>query len=460
MVSEGRAAPRPHGCSVLAHTRSDDAGDPQPDAPEGARRSSAHDSRPMQSHSTDRGTAKAPEPAALRPAPTDRDCWVPSDDLDWSARNCMGSRRPADQPAAPASLSHPLCILDRGPTLDERGHVEGEIPMQVSTAFDRLQTAVNASPDQLATARERRDKFTEAFASEGDTTGSFLSGSLARRTMIDPIHDVDFVVLYEASEHPDWGGPGSSAEDALSYVGGRVNRLLGSTNGTVAKLVRLARVRNHVVKCFVDDPDDDDPFHVDLLPAIRQDNGRLLIPEKLSMNWIEADPEDLIERVAKRQTAWDQFVPMVRLLKRWNRDVAKTEMKSLTTEVLAYSCIPDWYTTDDTDYRPDALSAFFTAAVVAIDEPICDPAGICGEIQPDLDTGAVKRVLQDASDAAYLALAAQRRGDDHPAICQWRKVFGDLMPAPPEGCGKPATGVGAAATAAVTPRLIRNTPQG
>lgn len=329
--------------------------------------------------------------------------------------------------------------------------------MQVGTAFDRLQTAVNANPDDLAIARERRDLFAKAFDSEADTTESFLSGSLARRTMLDPIHDVDFVVVYDADKHTAWGSDGDSAGDALSFLGGRVNKLLGATAGTVEQLVRLASPRNHVVKCFIDDPEEDDPFHVDLLPAMRQPNGRLLIPEKLSKKWVEAHPEDLIDKVGDRQATWDQFVPMVRLLKHWNRNVAKAGMKSLTVEVLAYNCIPTWYTTGDLDYRPDALSAFFTAAVVAIDEPICDPAGVCGEIQPDLDTASVKKLLQDASDAAYLALAAQRRGDEHPAICQWRKIFGDLMPAPPEGCGK---GAAAASAAAVTPRLIRNTPQG
>lgn len=282
---------------------------------------------------------------------------------------------------------------------------------------------------------------------------------MARKTMLDPIHDVDFVVVYDADEHIAWGADGSSAGDALGYLGGRVNKLLGATSGTVDQLVRLASPRNHVVKCFIDDPEDVDPFHVDVLPAMRQSNGRLLIPEKLSKRWVEAHPEDLIDRVEERQRAWDQFVPLVRLLKHWNRNVAKAGMKSLVVEVLAYNCIPGWYSSGDVDHRADALSAFFTAAVVAIDEPICDPAGVCGEIQPELDTGAVKRLLQEASDTAYLALAAQQRGDEHPAICQWRKIFGDLMPAPPEGCGKGGSGAAAGAVA-VAPRLIRNTPQG
>lgn len=329
--------------------------------------------------------------------------------------------------------------------------------MDVESAFDEFQSAVNADPVQLEEARRRRDLFKKAFGAESDVERTFPSGSLARGTMLEPIHDVDLVVVYRSADHPDWGSPGTSAGAALDYVSGRVNALLGATSGTVAKEVRLASPRNHAVKCFLDDPEADDPFTVDVTPALEQEDGTLLIPEKSSSDWVAADPEDLIERIAVRHARWNRFVPVVRLLKHWNREVAKAGMKSLVVEVLAYNCIPDIYDTDDGEHRPDALSRFFTAAALAVDQPVCDPAGLCGEIQPDLDVGLAKQKLQEAADGAYLALAAERRGDVDAAICQWRKVFGDKFPEPPGGCGR-STGGKPAAT--VLPRLIRDTPQG
>ncbi|MEX2548412.1 MAG: nucleotidyltransferase domain-containing protein [Chloroflexota bacterium] len=329
--------------------------------------------------------------------------------------------------------------------------------MDVGSAFDEYQVEVNADPAQLEEARRRRDLFKKAFGAEPDVKRTFPSGSLARGTMLEPIHDVDFVVVYNADDHRDWGSPGSSAGDALGYVSGRVNTLLGATNGTVAKEVRLASPRNHAVKCFLDDPAVDDAFTVDVMPALQQEDGPLLIPEISSADWIPADPEDLIDRIAARHARWNRFVPVVRQLKYWNREVAKAGMKSLVVEVLAHDCIPDIYESDLGEQRPDALSRFFTAAALAVEQPVCDPAGLCGEIQPDLDVDLTKRKLQEAADGAYLALAAERRGDVNAAICQWRKVFGSQFPEPPGGCSKSS---GVKPAVAVAPRLIRDTPQG
>src|SRR5207302_3103382 len=131
--------------------------------------------------------------------------------------------------------------------------------------------------------------------------------------------------------------------------------------------------------------------------------------EKYSELWVPADPEDMIERIAARHAKWNRFVPLVRVLKHWNANVVCAGMKSLVVEVLAYNCIPDEYVTGLVEHRPEALARFFTAAVVAIDQPVCDPAGICGEIQADLDVAAVRAKLQQASDDAYLARAAEQR---------------------------------------------------
>jgi hypothetical protein len=107
--------------------------------------------------------------------------------------------------------------------------------VELDTAFDQHQTAVNADPAAVKEARRRRDLFKQALAPEDDVTETFPSGSLARGSQLEPIHDVDFVVVYDPEAHPDWGSPGASAEDALRHVGGQVNRLLGATNGTAAR---------------------------------------------------------------------------------------------------------------------------------------------------------------------------------------------------------------------------------
>ncbi len=331
--------------------------------------------------------------------------------------------------------------------------------MDLTEAFNAFQASVNAEERQVLKAQERRDLVRDAFAEEPGMKERFPSGSLARGTMLDPINDVDYVVVYDPEVYPEWGSPGTSAERALKQVADRVKETLGVAEGTIAKEVRLASPRNHTVKCFLDDPDDDNAFTVDVTPAVPSQQGHLLIPEAESRAWIETDPRDLIQRVKVRHARWNRFVPLVRVLKHWNSNVANAGMISLAVEVLAYNCIPDSYFTGTGEHRPEALSRFFTSSVVAIDRPIEDPAQLCGVIQPDLDTATVKGHLQKASDGAYRALAAERAGNTDAAICEWREVLGDLFPEPPDGCKKKQV-AGMIAPAFIAPRPIRDTPQG
>lgn len=326
--------------------------------------------------------------------------------------------------------------------------------MDIEDAFDELQKEVNAPLVAVKEARRRRDLFQDAFRGEHDVTETLPSGSLARGSQKDPINDVDVIIVYDQEAHPAWGLPGASAGDALDHVQERVHDLLGVTDGSVAKEVRLARTRNHSVKCWLDDPEVEGAFTVDVTPALRQRDEVLLIPEKESRKWIETAPEFLIRVVAERHQRWNRFVPLVRVLKRWGAD-QKTDMKSLMLEVLAFHHLPE-------ESRPKALARFFAAASTAVLAPVIDPAGLCGEIQPDLDRAAASLYLATAAEAAWRAVEAEARGDTDEAACLWRTIFGEIFPEPDGGCGsKAVAAAGAAAVISARPRRpVRDAPQG
>jgi hypothetical protein len=341
--------------------------------------------------------------------------------------------------------------------------------MDISKGFDELQKAANADKDQVKEARDRRDKFKKAFEGIDDFAEFIASGSLARSTQREPINDVDVIIVFDEEAHPDWGADGNSAEDALRYTAGKVMDLLGATNGTVEKLVRRTRVNNHAVKCFIDEPDEDEgkKFTVDAMPALRRSDdkgGYLLVPEKLSRKWIKTDPERLVKEVEDRQKEWDKFRALVRVLKLW-KDVQDTGLKSLTVEVLALNNLPE------EESRPKALQRFFTAAETAIESPIEDPAGRCGEIQPSLDKEQAREAIRAAASASYQAIHAQDRGETDRAACLWRKIFGDAFPEPESGCAADAdtssigdgVSIGGLAGGAVgvdKPRPVTDVPQG
>ncbi|MGW5049815.1 hypothetical protein [Actinokineospora sp. NPDC004072] len=298
--------------------------------------------------------------------------------------------------------------------------------MGVGNAFDEFQEIVNADRGLLKVARNRASAVKVAFEAEPDVTRAWLSGSLRRSTQLDPVHDVDMVIEYD---RPDWGAPGLSAAAAIEHVRGRIKDLLGNPGGSVEELVRRADGKNHnrAVKCFVDDREDPDAFTMDVMPVLRQMDDTLLIPDARSEQWIKADPEHLIGLVEDKQRAWEFFRPMVRLLKHWREGVpANLPVRSLYMEVLAINCLPLGPT------RPRALAAFFTSAAVLVNEPIEDPAGHCGPIQPDLDVVSLRTAFAEAADLAAGAVAAEERGDTDEALRMWQKVLGSHFPAPEE----------------------------
>jgi hypothetical protein len=338
--------------------------------------------------------------------------------------------------------------------------------VNVRDAFHAYQKVVNADDEQVREARRRRDLFKDAFGSEPDVKEVIASGSLARGTEKAPIRDVDTIIIFSDSSHPGWGEPGGSAADALSYVGARVNALLGATNGEHSTEVRLARPRNHAVKCFLDDPDDPNAFTVDAMPAFRRD-GMLLVPQKRTSTWIPTDPEYLIERTAAAHSSWNSFAPLVRVLKAWKTRLPDDlDVKSLYMEVLALACLPR------EGQRPQALAAFFTAAAAHVRSQVVeDPAGVCGPIQPDLDVVALAGQLDDAARISAEAVEAEARGEFRTATRGWREVLGPDFPlADGDGDGgggsdgpnpSPSllTGV-AGGGGLLTPRPVRDLPQG
>jgi predicted nucleotidyltransferase len=210
--------------------------------------------------------------------------------------------------------------------------------MTVNEGFDELQQAADAEIDAVREARRRRDVFRTALPTAEDVLEVVPTGSLARGTHTDPIHDVDVVVVYDPDAHPAWGDPGDSALEALEHTRDLVNEKLGS-DGTEGEEVRLARLQNHAVKCFLDDPDTEEAFTVDATPALRHPEQGIWIPERNNSRWVRSDPEHLNHLIAGRHANWNQFAKLVRVLKRWNADHGG-HMKSLVVEVLALDHLP------------------------------------------------------------------------------------------------------------------------
>lgn len=342
--------------------------------------------------------------------------------------------------------AEPLLVV--GDTILDIQQIGDSMSYGVFGAFGEFQKTVDADVDIVNLARSRRDTFKAAFAKETDVEAIWGSGSLRRSTQLQPVHDVDLVVEYAVADHSEWGIDGASAAEAIEHAAQTVRRRLG-TQGTDDQLVRQVNVadRNRSAKCFIDDPNDENAFTVDVMPALRQVDGTLLIPAARASRWDVADPELMIERVATRQSEWSRFRPTVRLLKKWSKVVTiEPRIKSLVIEVMALELLPE------RPSGPAAIAAFFSAAAVSSLE-VVDPAGHCGPIQPDLNVADLRTLLEDAAQKSASAEALRISGDDAGAGRLWGEIFGDDFPVPPETLTAPAAGVAAG-------RPVKDSPQG
>jgi hypothetical protein len=183
-------------------------------------------------------------------------------------------------------------------------------------AFDIFQGKVDADAYHVLKARHRRNIFGDALRTREDVTEAIPSGSLARGTQLDPIHDVDLIAVFDKTAHPGWGEEGDSAGQALSYTQEQVRALLGDWSSLTRHVVGQTLLRNHVVKCFLEprflaeDKGFSGWFAVEVMPALRDPkDGVLLIPERKNDRWQKADPEWLIAAVRHRQERWGLFRP-------------------------------------------------------------------------------------------------------------------------------------------------------
>lgn len=109
-------------------------------------------------------------------------------------------------------------------------------------SFDELQKFIDADPSRVSLARARRDDFDNALGSADGVKEIVKSGSLERRTQLQPMHDVDLIMVFDTSAVPEWGAPDASSGDALGWFHDDVVTRLGVTKGTHAELVHKTRL--------------------------------------------------------------------------------------------------------------------------------------------------------------------------------------------------------------------------
>jgi hypothetical protein len=319
--------------------------------------------------------------------------------------------------------------------------------MESDDGFEAFGAEIKSDPLGVLLAKWRRDSFIAKLERLPDVIEVIPSGSLARGTHIGPVHDVDLIVVFDKSAHPDYGTRPESARAALTYLENRLLELMHPLSGTEA-LLKGTEQRTHVVNCYGGSAGRYSEFFpsappVDVMPAVREkpnllERSHLLVPELAADGggkWAPVDPETFMRQVEQRQREWKYFTEVIKMVRAW-AELNDLDMKTVAIEamVLMYCPRPRMF---ETLSRGEALARFFEAASKARITKLEDPAGRCGEIDKKMDYGKLRRELKNAAGLSRQAMDAEFAWKNRFILGQdatdpaerWRQLFGDEYPA-------------------------------
>jgi hypothetical protein len=289
----------------------------------------------------------------------------------------------------------------------------------VPEAFDiyrgRLEITQTEQDDAARRQKDVRASIQEKFDIERD----FLTGSYGRHTKTKPLQDVDiFFVLGAGEKHRREEDPGrvlDAFEECLTAAYGRE---------------QVDRDRRCLTVYFEKRNQTQHPegkiLSVDVVPAFSA-GKHYEMPDTTLGKWIKTDPEIHAEKTTKKNDKLDgNWVPLVKMLKAWNRSAEKPIKPSFLVEVMALQLVDPPF-----NNYPDEARRFFAAAAAQIHDTWPDPAGL-GPVVSDQMTpalcSAAEVKLRSAEVLAARAYRAEQQGHQGEALALWKNIFGDYFP--------------------------------
>lgn len=291
---------------------------------------------------------------------------------------------------------------------------------KVSDAFatfkSRLEITQTEQDDASRRQKQVRATVQSAFAVDHD----FLTGSYGRHTKTKPLKDIDiFVVLSSDEQHRRQEHPKTVLDD--------LEKCLRDAYGAD----QIERDRRCVTVWFEKrnqtQHEDGKVLSLDVIPAFTCGDD-YEIPDDALGTWIKTNPARHAElTTAKNRALTGGWVPLVKMLKSWNRANGKPLHPSFLVEVMALELVDGPFTT-----FPDEARRFFAAAAGSLDETWSDPAGLGPPVSDEMTSTArvtAREKLRAAEVLATRAFRAEQSGSETEAVRLWREIFGDFFPA-------------------------------
>lgn len=291
--------------------------------------------------------------------------------------------------------------------------------ISVEDAFEIFRQRLEISDTEQKDAERRHKSVRECIRGGFDIDSDFLTGSYRRHTKTKPLKDVDIFFCLGPKEkhwhdkHPD---------EVLNAFEKRLGDQFGED------CVELGR-RCVTIEFDKRNPTADEDGKVlsnDAVPAYDRGN-HYEIPDRILGRWIKTNPDiHKEESTAKNRELGGKWVPLVKMLKRWNRSAGKPISPSFLIEVMAQKLIDAPFSN-----YPSEVRGFFAAGLDGIVSDWPDPAGfgppVSDQMTPEKRQTAVQ-ALRQAEVKAARAMRLEQQGKTGEALLAWREIMGKYFP--------------------------------
>jgi hypothetical protein len=287
----------------------------------------------------------------------------------------------------------------------------------VDDAFAKMKSNLEITKTEQALASRRQTEIRDHLGAHLALNRTFLTGSYARHTKTKKLKDVDIFCVISAN-----GADADLRDASPSSALTRLQHLLAEKY--TDPLPTIGRR-----SCSIEFSSTDEVPSFDVVIAFDRADGGYEIPDRTITDWIASDPEVHKTKATKKNAACDgKWIPLVKMIKSFNREWDKSVRPSFLLEVMALDLVRPPF-----GRYQDEIVLFLANAAARIQEVWPDPAGLGPDVNSSmnsLEKQTAARRLQDALEVAERAVQLEDDGKERAAIDAWRELFGSRMPKP------------------------------
>jgi hypothetical protein len=282
-------------------------------------------------------------------------------------------------------------------------------------AWAGLRHKLEISPTEQAQAIRRHKQIREHVETSIELRTHFLTGSYARHTKTKKLKDVDIFCIVKAD------GNDAKLREGSPYA------VLGHLQNVLASKWPGASIGRR--SCSIDFGSNEEVTSFDVVLAFDRTDGGFELPDTTIGDWIASDPTVHAQQAKDKNAACGgNWIPLVKMIKGWNREWDKPVRPSFLLEVMAQDLVREPFGT-----WGDELITFFANASDRIGDPWPDPAGLGPNVNSSMsaaEAAVAATKLREAQEIAEVAADFADAGKEKAAVDEYKKLFGWRMPRP------------------------------